>query len=126
LDIRDRVIDLIEKWYKVLGDPRLEVKVMFSEVSRDESRSGTTVDEEYLTVLFSFNEGRLRDELDELELEQEIIHEILHTQVWRVARRLEELGCDQGEVARLEESLVTSLERSIWELVSTLKDNTKT
>lgn len=113
--IRRKVRNLIWKWHRLIGDPRL--KPRFKGWEDSDCRSGVIVDPEYLTLECYFNEKRLQKELNEEQLDREMLHEVCHTLLWAICKRLEDAGVPPGEVRALEESTVTLIERAIWRIV---------
>lgn len=119
---RRRIEALVEKWHERIADRNLEMSVKWNTKRSKYGKSGCFVNEAYFTVEYHFSIPRLRleypgkhdGELNWEAIEQEVVHECVHTLTWPICRKLESLGATKEAIQRYEEQLTTLVERAIW------------
>jgi hypothetical protein len=127
-EIKTQITHWVEKWYPLVGDPRLDLEITWS--PSPDRKSGCNVVEPYLVCDLEFSPTRIiavyTDTTDghvNLEaVEQEVIHECAHTIPWRAIQRLVEAGVSEKEAELYEEQITTQIDRAVWKAYQLGKD----
>lgn len=83
---------MIEKWQPIVGLSEWEIKVLVSDIFS--SHGSSTAEPRYRQLTLTFNPKRIEE--DDLDLEELVIHELVHALTWRLWEFAEQMLTNYG------------------------------